>query len=285
MTIALGMLSAGGIVLAADTEITAGEAKGEGHKIPYWWEVDENATCTGGMAITGAGDTGCLEVISGELFRLFASHREASMNELENLFRTHLKRFYKDHILPFGSRPEDRPEIWLIIAAQRDGVSKMWKTVRNTIRPAPTFAVVGLGDVHGEALLKTFDLPTHVTGIGQLIAAYVVFQVKKSTGFVGQDTDLIVFDGTGPNLGFDREAVRGFEEVFRTFSDIEARLFHSIIGSPYYTAEKVRADIQDLQAKFDRTLERHALGEFSREVLSKLRWSKHDPSDPQPLPE
>jgi hypothetical protein len=284
MTIALGILGgkSDNMVLAADTEITAEPYKGEGFKIPFWFE-GENGQVTGGLALTGAGDSAYLEVIASELSRAFSVNRHASMDQLENLFRHHLQTFYKNHIIPFLKLPShERPEIWLIIAAQRDGQSRMWKTERNTIIRVHNFAVAGLGRLQAESLLGTFYLPEVLLEIDEIIAAYVVFQVKTTVGYTGQDTDLIAFGGQGPRMGFDREAVRAFEEVFRSFSTVQGRLLHSVFGNIDCSQESVINRIAEMREAFDTALFKHASGNVSREVLSRTRWAKRERSDPLP---
>ena len=287
MTIALGILGGtlGNMVLAADTEITADPIKGEGFKIPFWFEGKDHHV-TGGLAITGAGDSGYLEAISSKLYSEFASDRMASMDQLEGNFQRCLEHFHKVHIFPYLRLPaNERPEISLIIAAQRDGSSRMWKTEKNALLRVHNFAATGIGMVQAESLLKTFYLPENSVEIDQLIAAYVIFQIKNSVGYTGQDTDVIAFGGSGPTMELDREVVRAYEEVFRHFPRIQGRLLHSVLGSVYFPLENVMENIFEMRKDFNAAIVRHGTGQFSRDVLSDSRWERNDQSRRKPSPE
>lgn len=283
MTIALGVLSAGGIVLAADTEISLEPFKGDGKKIPFWFDVDANDVSRGGLAITGAGDTDYLEILAAELYSVFSLHPEALMDDLEGLFRIQLKRFYREHVLPFAPHPE----MWLIIAAKRDGECRLWKTSRNSIKRVGTFAVAGLGQLQALRLLGLLSLPSTSIVAAQIVAAYVAFQVKQSTGYTGEDTDLIVFgeEQHGPDMGLDRECVRALEESFRRYARLDAYLFNSVVGNGFFPQNRIDEETVKVRQQFEQTLARHGLGDFSREVLSKFRRSTHDPSGQPPSPE
>ena len=70
MTIALGILSRDWMVIAADTEITAGDSKAHGEKV-YWAMDDPKDPDAGILAVTGAGDLAHLEAAYLELKELF----------------------------------------------------------------------------------------------------------------------------------------------------------------------------------------------------------------------
>lgn len=105
--IALGILTSDSILLAADTEITAGLGmKTEGGKI-YWTPPVDDPT-KGILAVTGAGEVGYIEAAYCELKNLFHSYPGDSILQLEPRFKKLLREFYRDHVTPFTAGV-DRP--------------------------------------------------------------------------------------------------------------------------------------------------------------------------------
>src|SRR5258708_17727059 len=116
MTIALGILAGetGSIVMAADTEITAGEAKTEGGKI-YWAMDNPTDMDTGLLAVTGAGPVGYIEASYSELKEVFLTHPEAPASDMADRLKKCFKAFYKEKVIPFTY---DRPHIELVVSVR-----------------------------------------------------------------------------------------------------------------------------------------------------------------------
>jgi hypothetical protein len=256
MTIALGILVNDAMILAADTEITvegvmkSGEGKIRWVRVTYPAESERKWDA---FAITGAGPTGYLDAVQQEALQLFNGHPDASIDELEDLFRKLIKKFYKDHITPFSSYGLDRPDFWLILAAERGTASgtvrRMWVSNLNTLRRVNRHAAVGIGEAQGMVILNRLALQ-HDADIGQLVAAYTIFDVKERIPGCGKDTDIICFRN-GKIEGLHRVQLRQLEEVFRQQTVVDAMIVHRILGSKHSFAEADRIDqmIEDLREK------------------------------------
>ena len=63
------------------------------------------------------------------VFRSFSRLRDRSSRDLEKRFRSLLKEFYKNHVIPFAQfDPAEKPWLDLIVAVQRGEAGGMWVT-------------------------------------------------------------------------------------------------------------------------------------------------------------
>src|SRR5271165_3308515 len=114
MTIALGLLASDGAVIAADTEESTGDyMKGVRGKMACYFAHDDEwaESCV----VTGAGNSGYVRALMEELGQTYQaadpktaifSHRQSDAKDtLQYKFRECIKKFYKEHIIPFATYP------------------------------------------------------------------------------------------------------------------------------------------------------------------------------------
>lgn len=117
MTIALGILTPDGVVVAADTQESwgyQGGAKVSGYKILS--RVVRPSGRERAMASTGAGNSGLLDYVSQGLVDDFVNAKEP--DAVARQFRAQVAEFYREHIFPHHVLPQqERPEVALIVGA------------------------------------------------------------------------------------------------------------------------------------------------------------------------
>jgi 20S proteasome alpha/beta subunit len=148
MTIALGVLGSDSVVLAADTEITWSQMKSSERKV---WGVSGS----GGLAITGAGDSDYLQAINQRLQDSFTANDTLSVDELENTFSEVMEDFYERHVVPFSPVPEIR----IIIGIERKGQRRLWTSAGNALTRQNSYACVGSGREYAALSWEPFWTP------------------------------------------------------------------------------------------------------------------------------
>jgi hypothetical protein len=191
MTIALGMLARDGIVMAADTQESAG----------YWKRDHGKIVALGHRAsrgrrgrrwnhclISGAGSGPHIDGLSKLLQEAFES-RPANV---EAALRSIVQRFYVDQMLPFAAYPlNERPDISLLVACDYRRKTSLWTSQENMFNAAGVYDAVGIGaDMALTILGRCYRLPILDVPHSVLLAAYVMAQVKDSIEGCGKATDI-----------------------------------------------------------------------------------------------
>jgi 20S proteasome alpha/beta subunit len=230
MTIILGMRTADGIILAADSEETyARGGKVQVQKILTQYQFGLQTGQGGGMAIAGAGDSGYIDCIGLELADYF-QQTEQSLAQLAQGFRQKIKAFYKDHVIPFAQYPaDDRPGFSLLIAVSRAGKHELWMTNNNTMRRVIDYAADGAGAGFASSLLNRLWVRGLTTNQAQLIAGYAVFETKNFCQYCGKDTHIVcVRDGTVTSP--PQASINLAESQFRLSNALFASALHYVMG-------------------------------------------------------
>jgi hypothetical protein len=202
MTIALGIIAEGGIVVAADTEESSGYMKSSEAKIlsvldgvQLGKQTKPNFP-TGACLISGAGDSGYVTALMYELAEVFLDKKDLVDKPLQKAFQTCIKDFHTEHIIPFASYPgADRPGVEMLIAFNRNHRSGLLVSEKSAVFRKMPYKAVGIGSVYAEILLhrlwKHADVKTT-----QILAAYIVFMVKESIEGCGKYTQVTTLLGS-----------------------------------------------------------------------------------------
>jgi hypothetical protein len=206
VTIAIGILAAKGLVVAADTQESTGDyMKGAKGKIAAFYAYD--GKWADSCVIAGAGDSGYVQALTehlGQTFQAVDPKANMSMMEmskkdsrpsLQSEFRDCVKRFYKEHIIPFAGYPERRrPDVEMLIACQRKVVLGMFATEKTVVNYTTPFKAIGIGCTFAELHLgKLWQGMT--TEEAEILAAYVVFLTKESVEACGKYTTIATIKG------------------------------------------------------------------------------------------
>jgi 20S proteasome alpha/beta subunit len=229
MTIALGILASDGIVIAADSEISAGEYMSvEGQKVTAMTHfTNEPDQPHGNIVMAGSGDAGYLEAIYPEVTRLFkdALDLDAFYEELQK----YILEFYDDHVIPFSG---ERPHFSLIVGTKRGDDMRLWTTLRNRVIPCRGhFTAIGSGEMYATGILQRI-CGSQCADVSKLLAAYVIYQVKDRIPGCGKDTHVvsIKLNKLIPS-GFGPRACAALERLFMDYGQIEAAIIHKVFGS------------------------------------------------------
>lgn len=229
MTIALGILTHGGVVIAADTEIGVEYLKtGEG-KISFSHELSPSYEAT--LTVTGSGNSGYLNHVQKDLTR-FGVTDSPSKEAIQQYASGYITEFYAKHIIPFSNSGNQPPDIQIIMAHGSDKSSPtMWATENNVLTEYASYVAVGIGEMYARILMDkvfmTFWPMRSRNAI--LLAAYVVFHVKECIPGCGKETDIVCLRGGAPHF-VGRAEVKTLEEIFRRYSQVEATLLHDIFN-------------------------------------------------------
>ena len=188
MTIAVGVLANGGVVLAADTQLTIPSFwKGEGGKI---MATARRKPPTGVLAVTGA--TNIYEYLHGlgdDLTRDFLlGLHDANKEAAYERFGRVLRRFYRRHVAPITGEP---PVVDVLMAYQRGDEIALWQSSRNLLIEQTEYGAVGIGSFAANAWLGRMwrgrqDIPAAV-----VTAVFAAAVAKESVDGCGKFTHVL----------------------------------------------------------------------------------------------
>lgn len=283
-TVALGFCVQDGMVIAADRQVTAGDAKSNTGKIDVWLDPNPEGMNRGTLAVTGAGDFGYLKALSQLLREPFTRPEPLSFPALKEEFERITRRFYRQHVIPFKRyRENDGPDVELILAAERNNERCMWYTANSVVLETRRPISVGSGSTLAEVLFQQGYFPAPMADLltSQILAAFVIFRAKLTIEGCGQDTDIHVF-GNVPSLW--HRVIRELEEIFRRSAAIDAMRFHQLLGS-FKLVGSVSEQEKALKVDLDYLLTELERAAFMEELLEAQRRSRRVPLNPQPSQE
>jgi 20S proteasome alpha/beta subunit len=237
MTIAIGLTCSGGVVIAADTEESAGypgDIKASGSKI-----ANISSPACGALAISGSGTAGYLDSIAEELCKSFIEEGQpdgpyteptelTSFDQTHSNFRRILDDFYTKHVLLPYERKEKHFN--LIIGATRAGNRQLWSSEQTTLKSSIMRPVaVGAGCHYAFHFMAGRYDPLMSLEQTALFAAYVVYCVKNTIVGCGKYTEIACLNGWSLKVvpGWRTKEI---EKHFEQYSYLEHNLVDYIIG-------------------------------------------------------
>lgn len=243
MTIAIGMLARGNVVLASDTQETAGSFKADVRKIGTTFVRGDSPRV---VAIAGAGYGPYIDRVTGPLSGLF-EHEQMTADRWQPSIEEYLADFYKTHFTPFGDRDLD---IALLIGSHQGGTANLLVTNRSTARPEVWMEAIGVGAMTAKNLLKELHSVSSGLDVAVMTAAYVIWKTKQSITDCGHFTDIIVVTAKSA-LSIERYIVASWETVFSSCdyaANAVLRAAFDPIGQDVHPAPQ---SIEQLRKQFD----------------------------------
>ncbi len=234
MTIALGIVANGGLVIAADTQET----------VQGYWKRDQGKVRAAHHGDAGGHQTSCLIAAAGHagycdaimervIKRFLLKHDYGSADEIEAAIADVIKTFHMEHVVPFQS---ESLEVSAIIAAQANFHSGLWVSDKSAVTVCHHYTAVGIGASHALELLGRLwhvHLDVETTAI---LAAYVLYDVKEHVDGCGKATEVVYLR----NNDFYSIPQPGIEYLEREFSghlyELQPEIMRFAIGA---SAEKV----------------------------------------------
>jgi len=233
MTICVGIISGEGIVIAADTEETAGDSKRDQSKVIHvtcGMPKPEYGFRGATLIATGSGDAGYLDAFFYQLTRDSCSC--LNMKEFETHMGEHIRTFHEDHIFPIMEKGSPPTVLDVLVGVSCGWDTSMFVTHGSTIQRCHFHKAVGFGSHFAQSLLNRHTWCKTLRE-AQLLAAYVIYATKTQVAFCGLHTsisslhyctDSVDADGkfthqvpdTPMECGFDQDQLRRWETSFDT---------------------------------------------------------------------
>ena len=231
VTIAIGLIVSDAVILAADSQETARNFMktdvGKIMGLAYTSQTDG----MGAIGIAGAGHPGYIDTFGDQLRGLFDGSRPQNADETTGTMAAALEDFYAKHVIPFDRYPpEDRPDFQLLIALQRRNKIKLLVTHLSVLHTVSFHTSIGIGAVHANTLLDRYYRHDLSISVAARLAAYAIFQVKRSVDGCGHFTQLAVIQKNWIDLT-DVEVTQEWERRFRDYEESESRLLQFVLGA------------------------------------------------------
>ncbi len=224
MTLAFGVLAQGGAVIAADRQETSGSFKTSMGKISAHWAHNR-----GTLVCSGAGDGPYIDTVTAKLVEWFKNAPSVlTESKLGSEIQQRHKDFYSEYVMPFLGH-DDIPDYDLLIAFSGVEGNSLWTTHKLAVAREVEFAAVGAGATAAKAMMQRLGYPFLELEIAVPLAAYVVYQVKRTVDYVGLDTDIVEIRNGVP-LIIPRHEITEMETHFRDYGDVERDNLYSYFG-------------------------------------------------------
>jgi 20S proteasome alpha/beta subunit len=210
VTIAAGFVCSDGVVLCADTLLSANYRQ-QGPKVWSWRGGRRVA-----VAVTGAGPYVLLKLAKEAIFR----HLDATKGKgippgyiQHEIIERVIARIHDDHV--------DKATDWdrangyglsLLVAVRECSKATLYETDRRACSEVLAFACVGSGAPVGNYVASTTFSPTLSSAWAEISAAYVIQQSKAYGDDCGGDTNIIVVPNDGTALALSRARIRRLEQ-------------------------------------------------------------------------
>jgi 20S proteasome alpha/beta subunit len=233
MTIAIGLLTEDGIIMAADTEESTATQKADVSK--FIWCSD--GTSPHNMIVSGAGPDFHIESIAELMrdeFSQVSSTASIDLVALKQRLRTCLSDYYRDRVLcwPSAGEREDNDFVLLVGVTSRTGENALWVTRQNTLRDVYKYSAVGIGAQYAKVLLKQKIVDTPRKSSAIPIAIDVARLVKRDIPGCGKDTEVVLLVGGSTCMWNVGVASKG-EEFFEQFDLLTQIQFDSLVSDDY----------------------------------------------------
>jgi 20S proteasome alpha/beta subunit len=221
MTIAAGFNCADGIVLAVDSQYSAGIAKVSGQKIFPLWQTDRYS-----VTLAAAGSVGMAKRAVGifkDLVEQKVGAGSTTLAELQGFLEDALCAVYAKHIYPAPPNERSVLDFWLLMAAWTPDGRTLYRTDITAVNPVQGSSCIGIGSYLGDYLMALLchHSPLEYVEDVKPIAAYII---KSAKDFV-EDCGLTTFIRVLTDRGIDErvshdeigDAEECFDSMFRSF--------------------------------------------------------------------
>ncbi len=253
MTIAVGLLTNEGIVVAADTEESSDYWKIEQSKIWFGFSrrmSERRVSCTVCGAGYPAGMTRSL------MQHIVDAVVDAPMDDLKDdvklraVIEARATEFHAKHVVPVA-HVANPPVLQTLVATQTDGAFRIWTTDAGSAAQEQGFAAIGMGNAHASSfLVRHYRGPrytSHHDGI--LLAAAAVHQAKEFVTRCGKYTEVALVR-RGEPARVKPSTVKRMDDLFsQMLYDVEPDVWRQALGAEPNTRD-ARMDLPAARTEF-----------------------------------
>ena len=280
MTIALGLIAEGGVVIAADRQETEGERKKDEQKVGTLW-----APGIGSLIVSGAGNGPYIDSMITRLHVCFGAKvwKWGDAEEMTDNFEQSHSKFYSDSVLPFaGYQPYERPDYELLFGCSIKDRHLLWYSHKLTVNRVEGYRAVGIGASTAESLLKKFYVGRLPLPVAISLAAFVVYEVKNSVEGCGFDTDVRFTEHNGPPSSITKEMLKKMEDAFSQFRLLERDDLYKCIGGGIIPKNRNAKDWNKLRRDLAKTFVDFSAAFEKRQPFKEPTLSASQMSEPEP---
>jgi ATP-dependent protease HslVU (ClpYQ) peptidase subunit len=271
MTIVLGMLRQGGLVMAADTEETATDMKRSVTKLPLY-RNSKGAT----LVVGGAGPDCHIEAMTERLIDKFSDATLKNAKVVEARFHKLIAEYYKNHILSWPSHIEREENDFSLLlgislpAGPKHALVRLLIMQRGVLRNAAPFRAIGTGASYAMSLMDE-HFGIHSPILSALIAVYIAYRVKRDTPGCGKETQVWNFHGANTHSMMSPYIAEA-ESLFKKYEYENTRSFLTLMDSQSGGASLefdsyLKEQMADLRSRFNKLSEKMVETGFERFML------------------
>jgi hypothetical protein len=267
MTIAAGSLFQDGVILCADTLLSANYRK-QGRKVWYRQVGDLE------VGITGAGDYVLLKLAATEIMARLTTEIQSGA-VVVRLVEAVLASIHDDHIDKAPQWQQDLGYgINLIIGVKTPNIVLLFESSRRAVAPVEGFACVGSGGPVGNYVGSVLHSEAVPVAWGQVMAAYLIQQTKAFGDDCGGETNIVVMPDRGHARNLSPKEISTLEGV--------ATRLHEAFGAILFSCATPKLWGDDQNALQRRT---ERLREIAQESADMI-WTGEpvSPLEPQAVP-
>ena len=251
MTLVAGFKCRDGFVVAADTEITYGAVRFQGHKLAKYYGQSKSYD----IIIGGAGDGVYIDAVCQKIRDAVSALSQPTLVNIKDAVEKVIAAVHSDSIFKYWKPDDpDRPFVQLICGIQNG--QKDWgllQTDRDAVAEADEHAVAGSGSILAEYLIEKMWIPGLSTAVTVHLARQLFREVKTKGSYVGGNTEII-----GRRVTKDAEQFfDAAEEDYRSLWGIDELMLSGVRVALDYTKspQLVLDRIEDITARLKRIRE------------------------------
>jgi hypothetical protein len=209
VTIAAGFCCRGGLVLAADSEMTIPDSlKYEEFKVT---KLDFEGLKGG---ISGAGDWDYLRMA----FQKVVARLQVNPTDPRLAVEETVLEIYNNHVAAYPYEP--KPSFDLLVGIrEHDGLFSLIRSSQTAVRRSLTFEFLGVGAILGRYLADTMYSIGMSLRQASLMAIYILRLAKKYVPGCGGHSDILVIDSQGNMEFLQTPGIAALEENFSEFDE------------------------------------------------------------------
>jgi len=260
MTIAVGVLSRNGVVIAADTEETYGDFKLDNQKILGSVHISRVAGDAHRMCLlAGSGLGPYIDAFAQSLDTVVAKDGRLQGGDPHPALSQALERFYARHVIPFSQyQTAERPSFEVILAYSSQGRQSLFESHMNTLldRSKPRYSAIGIGSTVARLCLQRLLANGRVMSLREAViaAAFAVLQAKETIPGCGKGTDIRVLYGRDAMASVVPPVQEALDAALRRYiGGLEPLVFGAIAGT--WSTTRVEPAVTRLRDELNEILE------------------------------